>query len=232
MLNFLYTIFIYPIYMLVEFIYFIIASITEDKLGFSIIILSFTINLICLPLYNMAEGIQKRERSVQKKMKAKIADIKAVFKGDERYLILSTYYRQNNYRPLYALRSVIPLFIQIPFFVAAYSFLFHLPMMNNASFLFLHDLARPDGLLKIGSVSINILPIVMTVFNIIASWIYAKDFGLKDKLQLYITAAVFLVILYYSPSGLVFYWTLNNIFSLCKNIFYLYYNIFFYFDSL
>ena len=218
--NFLYTIFIYPVYMLVEFIYFIAASITEDKLGFSIIILSFTINLICLPLYNIAEKLQEKERAVQKLMKAKIADIKAIFKGDERYLILSTYYRQNNYHPVYALRSVFPLFIQIPFFFAAYSFLSHLSVMNNASFLFLHDMAMPDGLLKIGSVSINILPIVMTVFNIIASWIYAKDFGLKDKLQLYITAAVFLVILYYSPSGLVFYWTLNNIFSLCKNIFY------------
>mgnify|MGYP000957363675 FL=1 len=223
--NFLYTIFIYPVYMLVEFIYFIAASITEDKLGFSIIILSFTINLICLPLYNIAEKLQEKERAVQKLMKAKIADIKAIFKGDERYLILSTYYRQNNYHPVYALRSVFPLFIQIPFFFAAYSFLSHLSVMNNASFLFLHDMAMPDGLLKIGSVSINILPIVMTVFNIIASWIYAKDFGLKDKLQLYITAAVFLVILYYSPSGLVFYWTLNNIFSLCKNIFYLYYSI-------
>ena len=33
-------------------------------------------------------------------------------------------------------------------------------------------------------------------------------------------ALVFLVILYASPSGLVLYWTMNNVFSLVKNIFY------------
>ena len=33
-------------------------------------------------------------------------------------------------------------------------------------------------------------------------------------------AAIFLVVLYNSPAGLVLYWTFNNIFSLVKNIFY------------
>ena len=33
-------------------------------------------------------------------------------------------------------------------------------------------------------------------------------------------AVIFLVLLYNSPSGLVVYWTCNNIFSLVKNIFY------------
>lgn len=35
------------------------------------------------------------------------------------------------------------------------------------------------------------------------------------------TAGIFLVLLYTSPSGLVLYWTLNNIFSLAKNLLYL-----------
>ncbi|MBR3142726.1 MAG: sulfatase-like hydrolase/transferase, partial [Clostridiales bacterium] len=39
-------------------------------------------------------------------------------------------------------------------------------------------------------------------------------------IQVYGLAAVFLVLLYHSPSGLVFYWLLNNVFSLVKNIFY------------
>ena len=43
---------------------------------------------------------------------------------------------------------------------------------------------------------------------------------MKDKVQTYGLAAVFLVLLYQSPSGLVFYWTLNNLFSLIKNVFY------------
>ena len=58
----------------------------------------------------------------------------------------------------------------------------------------------------------------MTVINIIAGFIYAKKGQIKEKIKLIIIALVFLVLLYNSPSGLVFYWTLNNLFSLCKNI--------------
>lgn len=220
MTNFLFTIFIYPVYMFVEFMFFIADMISRGNAGLSIIILSLAVNIICLPIYLVAEKWQEKERAVQEKLKAKIKDIKAVFSGDERYMMLSTYYRQNNYHPLYALRSIFPLLIQIPFFIAAYLFLSQLPLLQNASFLFLRNLSEPDGLLKIGSISVNLLPIVMTVINVAASAVYAHGFEFKDKLQLYISAAVFLVLLYNSPSGLVFYWTLNNLFSLLKNIFY------------
>ncbi len=206
--------------MLVEFILFLANTITQDSIGLSIIILSFTVNLICLPIYNVAEKWQQKERAIQKRMKKRVDDIKAVFKGDERYMILSTYYRQNNYHPVYALRSSFALFIQIPFFIAAYSLLSHLPSLNGASFLFLRDLGKPDALLKVAGLSINILPVVMTTINLISSYIYVRGFPLKDKLQLYIMSALFLILLYNSPAGLVFYWTLNNLFSLCKNIFY------------
>ncbi len=220
MLNFLYMIFIYPVYMFVEFIFFLANNITDDYIGFSIVLLSVAVNVICLPIYNVAEKWQEKERAIQKQLKPKIADIKAVFSGDERYMILSAYYRQNHYHPVYAMRGMFALLIQIPFFIAAYKLLSGLPMMNNASFWFLKDLSNPDGLLHFAGMHINILPIVMTLINIIASVIYSKGFGIKEKLQLYITAAVFLVLLYNSPSGLVFYWTLNNVFSLFKNIFY------------
>lgn len=220
MLDFLYTVFIYPVYMFVEFILFIANNITEDAIGVSIIILSIGINLITLPIYNVAEKWQEMERIIQKRMKPKVKDIKAVFKGDERYMILSAYYRQNNYHPLYALRSLFALFIQIPFFIAAYQLLSDLPVLKESSFLFLNDLGSPDKLLHIGSISLNLLPVIMTVINIAASAVYTKGLELKDKLTLYLTAFLFLILLYNSPSGLVLYWTLNNIFSLFKNIFY------------
>ena len=220
MLNFLYTIFIYHVYMFVEFILFIANNITQDHIGVSIIILSLGINLITLPIYNVAEKWQEMERIIQKRMKPKVKDIKAVFKGDEQYMILSAYYRQNNYHPLYALRSLFALFIQIPFFIAAYQLLSELPALKETSFLFLKDLGSPDKLVTIGSISLNILPVMMTVINIAASAVYTKGLELKEKLTLYLTAFLFLILLYNSPSGLVLYWTLNNIFSLFKNIFY------------
>ncbi len=60
----------------------------------------------------------------------------------------------------------------------------------------------------------------MTAINIIAGLIYSKGHKPKEKIQLIITALVFLFILYNSPSGLVLYWTMNNLISLVKNVFY------------
>ena len=60
----------------------------------------------------------------------------------------------------------------------------------------------------------------MTLINCIAGAVYTKGFPFKEKLQLYGMAFLFLILLYNSPSGLVLYWTLNNIFSLLKNIYY------------
>ena len=102
--------------------------------------------------------------------------------------------------------------------MAAYLFLSNLLLLQGVSFGPIADLGQPDGMLTVGNISINVLPIVMTLINIIASLLYTKGSPLKAKMQLYIMAAVFLVVLYNSPSGLVFYWTLNNIFSLIKTV--------------
>jgi YidC/Oxa1 family membrane protein insertase len=168
----------------------------------------------------MAEKWQDTERKIVKKLKPKITKIKAVFRGDEQYMILSTLYRQNHYHPVYALRSSFGILIQIPFFLAAYSFLSHLEALKGVSFLFIRDLSEPDTTGKIGDLAINVLPVAMTLINIIAGFIYTRGLSAKEKVQIYLTALVFLVLLYNSPAGLVLYWTMNNVFSLVKNIFY------------
>jgi hypothetical protein len=47
--------------------------------------------------------------------------------------------------------------------------------------------------------------------------LYTRGFAIKEKIQLYGMALIFLVLLYNSPAGLVLYWTMNNIFTLIKN---------------
>jgi YidC/Oxa1 family membrane protein insertase len=175
-----------------------------------------------LPLYIVAEKWQQMEREVIRRLKPKIDRIKAVYRGDERYMILSAYYRQNHYHPLYALRSSFGILIQIPFFMAAYTFLSHLDALKNTSFFFIRDLGAPDGLLIIRGIQFNVLPLLMTLINCASGAVYAKNLLTKDKIQIFALAAVFLVLLYNSPSGLVLYWTMNNVFSLIKNIFYLF----------
>ena len=218
-MNILYLIFIYPIELLIELV-FQLSYKLWDNCGISLAAVSLAVSFLSLPLYIIAERWQQKERDIQKAFKPEIDEIKAVFKGDERYMILSTFYRQNHYHPVMALRSSISLMIQVPFFIAAYVFLSNLELLKGQSLWFIKDLGAPDQLFSIGGFPINVLPVAMTVINIVASAVYVKGFAFKEQLQLYGMAGLFLVLLYNSPAGLVFYWTLNNVFSLCKNICY------------
>lgn len=217
------NIILYPLTQIIEVVYLAVHKVFKSfpcPAGFAIIGVSVAITFLCLPLYVIAEKWQQIERDTQKKLKPGIDRIKAVFKGDEQYMILSTFYRQNHYHPMMALRSSFGLLIQVPFFMAAYSYLSNLDELKGLSFLFIRDLGNPDATFTIGNFPVNILPIAMTLINCVAGAIYTKGFGWKDKLQVYGMAGLFLVILYNSPAGLVLYWTMNNVFSLVKNVFY------------
>ncbi len=183
---------------------------------------SVCINILALPLYNIAESIQEKERQINRKMEPRVKRIKKGFKGDEQFMILSEYYRQNNYHPLYALRGSLSILIEIPFFIAAYNYLSASEILKEASFWIFSNLGEADRMFSItlGSliIPINILPILMTAINFISGYIYTKNATTRDKIQLYALGLVFLVLLYNSPSGLVIYWILNNIFSLVKTI--------------
>lgn len=188
--------------------------------GLSIIALSLFMNILVLPLYNKADALQEEERQMEARLQKGVAHIKKTFRGDERMMILQTYYRQNDYKPTYVLRSAVSLMLEIPFFMAAYRFLSGLQLLQGVPFGPIADLGKADGLLHLGGLSVNILPVIMTAVNLVSCVIFTKGAPKKTKIQLYGMAVFFLFFLYDSPSGLVFYWTLNNIFSLGKTIFY------------
>lgn len=213
------TLLIGPLKLIFENIFGIAYGIVMHQ-GLSIIFLSLVMNILVLPLYRRADVMQEEVRNKEAKIHDGVEHIKKTFSGDERMMILQTYYRQNDYKPTDILNGSISLFMQIPFFMAAYQFLSNLNTLHGASLGPIKDLGAPDGLLVIGGVAINLLPILMTLINMVSCILYTKGFPLKTKIQLYGMALFFLVFLYSSPSGLVFYWTLNNVFSLVKNIFY------------
>ncbi len=187
--------------------------------GIAIVAISVVMNFLALPLYRRADAIQEEERRKTADMSRWVNHIKKTFRGDERYMMLTEYYRTEHYKPVYALKSLFPLLLQIPFFIAAYHYLSTQTLLSGVRFLFLKDLGRPDELLKAGSMTFNIMPVVMTLINLLSAYIYLRGTPLKDKIQTYGIALIFLVLLYNSPSGLVFYWTLNQVFSAAKNIF-------------
>ena len=202
---------------MIEFIYFYAYRLTGNC-ALSIFVLSLAVNLLVFPLYNRADDLQLKAKAKEDAIRPMADHIKKTFKGDEKIMMLQTYYKEVGYNQLNSLKSAISLILQIPFFMAAYYFLSDLKMLQGVSWGPIKDLGLPDALIAIGTVKINLLPVLMTAINIISGFIYSGKQSLKDKLKLIGMALFFLVLLYGSPSGLVFYWTINNMFSLVKNI--------------
>ena len=213
------TLILGPLKLLFELVYQVANSIMYNP-ALAIIAMSLVVNVLSFPLYRRADIMQEEAKCVENKLRNGVNHIKKSFSGDERMMMLQTYYRQNNYKPTQAIKGSTSLLLQIPFFMAAYNFLSNLQDLKHTSFGPIADLGEPDGLLIIGGIAINVLPILMTAINFVSSTIYLKGFPLKNKIQIYGMAILFLILLYPSPSGLVFYWTCNNFFSLCKTILY------------
>ena len=158
----LFFIVIQPLVLLIEFIF------TEmyrlfGNYGIAIIMVSVVVNLLIFPLYKRSDEMQEQEREKQKQMEHWVKHIRKTFHGDERFMMLSTYYRQQDYQPINAVRGSLSLLLQIPFFIAAYHYLSHVNI-QGASFLFLPNLGEADHLLRIGGKALNLMPILMKLF--------------------------------------------------------------------
>ncbi len=219
MLSYLYYLFIAPLEWLMRLILEHGCQYTGSY-GLSLILLSLVVSVLVLPLYHLAESWQEKERLVQLSMKDYLPHIRKTFKGRERYMLIRTVYRQHDYHPLYSLRCSAGFLIQVPFFFAAYHFLSNYAPLDRESFWIIKSLGSPDALLTVFGLHINVLPIIMTLTSLVSAFVYTSRLQRRDKIQLYVLAGIFLVVLYPAPSGLVLYWTCNNVFSLVKNIVY------------
>ena len=95
MLNVIYSIIIEPIEILVDVAYTTIMRFLSSP-GLSIIGVSLVISFLTLPLYLKADKIQEAERIKQHEMDHYVKHIRRAFKGDERIMMLSAYYREVN----------------------------------------------------------------------------------------------------------------------------------------
>lgn len=213
----IYNMLIQPLVLVFDILFVFLYRFFSDPV-IAILALSIVINLLVLPLYRKADVMQREEMLKTKKMKPYLDHIRKSFSGDERFMIQQAYYRTEHYSPIYALREAGPLLLQVPFFIAAYNYISTIPVLDGTSFGQIENLMAPDALLHIGDIHINVLPIVMTVINCVSGFVYSKDAPLRQKIQIYGIAAIFLFLLYDSAAGLVIYWIMNQLFSLGKNI--------------
>ncbi|MBZ0113169.1 MAG: YidC/Oxa1 family membrane protein insertase [Thermoanaerobaculia bacterium] len=211
MTSLLETIFLLPLSVIYDWIFRHILVLIPEP-GSALIAFSCVLNLLLLPLYFQMEINGRKSLALRRIVDDEVARIKATYSGRERYFYTRAVHRTFGYKPISAVLSSGDLYLQILVFATVYHYISKMPALVGSSYLGIPDLSRPDELLF----GANFLPFLMTVFNMASALAYDAD--RSKRRQAFILAAVFLVLLYNSPSGLLLYWTSNNLFSLVRNL--------------
>lgn len=187
----------------------------------AIILLSATVKLLMGPLTWVAGRLQDQVNRTQSLLAPELAAIRRDFRGEEAHRRTLAVYARHGVSPWYTLKSLMGFLIQIPVFIAAFDMLGEQFGLAGARFLWAADLSLPDRALAFAAPApffgayLNLLPVLMTTLTLLASRLQ-EDPGLTPDLRagqrrrLYAMAALFFVLLYTFPAGMVLYWTTNN----------------------
>ncbi len=115
-------------------------------------------------------------------------------------------YREEKVNPL---GGCLPIFAQMPFFIALYWVLLSSVEMRHAPWvLWIHDLSAPDPF--------YILPLLMTATSLLQTWLNPTPPDPVQAKMMWIMPLAFSVMFFFFPAGLVLYWLTNNILSITQ----------------
>jgi len=181
--------------------------------GIAIILITILIRLLIWPVYAKSARSMKRMSKLTPMMK----ELRAKHEDDPQKLNEETMklYRNYNINPL---GGCLPMFIQLPVFLAFYRMLWSAVELRGESFLWVDDLALPDTLFEIPGIGIpfNLLPILMGITSFIQIAITPKTGDKTQQMIFMLMPVIFLVICYNFAAALALYWTVSNAFSILQ----------------
>lgn len=209
MINFLDYFVLTPLRLFFQGLYEVILIVVSNY-GIGIICLSCVTAIILIPIEKAVRGSILKEQNIESVLLPQLTEIKHKYNGIEKNNAIKRLYSRYGYSPLYAIRNVFGVFVQLPFLIGAYLMLSQYSNLNGQSFLFIKDLSLEDHLLG----DVNLLPFLMTLINL--STLFFLKLSKKENIQTGIIAFSFLLLLYKAPSALLLYWTMNNIIHLLR----------------
>ena len=193
--------------------------------GIAIILITICIRIVFFPLANMSFKSMARMKLLQPEM----ARLKELHKEDKVKLQqeMMALYKREKVNPL---SGCFPILLQIPFFFAIYKMLFvTIEMRHQPFFGWIKDLSERDSTSIFNA--FGLIPWDPPSFLIIGAWpcLMGVTMYLQQKLnpappdpvqaKIFMFFPLFLtVILAPFPSGLVIYWTFNNIFTMMQQV--------------
>ncbi len=181
--------------------------------GLAIILITILIRLLIWPVYAKSARSMKRMSKLTPLMK----DIKEKYGDNPQKMNEETMklYKTYGINPL---GGCLPMFIQLPVFLAFYRMLWSAVELRHESFLWVTDLAMPDTMFVIPGLDIpfNLLPILMGITSFIQIAITPKTGDKTQQMIFMMMPLIFVVICYNFAAALALYWTTSNAFSILQ----------------
>lgn len=180
--------------------------------GVTIILLTVLVKLLLWPLTNA----QIRSTRGMSKLQKPLKEIQAKYKNNPKKVQAETLhlFRENSVNPA---AGCLPIFIQLPIFIGLYYMLRTASELRFAGFLWIQDLSVADTIATWGQFPINPLPLLMGVSMLWQMQMTpnAMANGMQKRIFQFMPL-FFLFICYRFPSGLVLYWTVQNLLTILQ----------------
>ena len=195
--------------------------------GVGIIALAASVKILLLPLTAFAEHLQAQVNAAQARLEPRLAEITAAHRGEERTRRTLALYREENVHPLYTLKSLVGVLIQLPVFIAVFDMLAEDFGLDGVPFLWVRDLSRPDALARLPvcvpffGCDLNVLPFLMAGLSLLVLVRFRPAVGTptllrRQRRNLVGMTGLFFLLFYTFPAGMVLYWTSTNAFQVAR----------------
>lgn len=183
--------------------------------GMAIIAITVIIKLLFWPLTAASTRSMKRMQKLQPQMKA----IQEKYKEDPAKMNkkMMEFMKEHKVSPL---GGCLPLLLQIPVFIGFFQMVRSAIELRGATFLWAHDLSRPDTIFTIPGLDFNVnpLPLMMGATMLWQASLTPPSPGMdpaQQKIMKYFPL-IFLFMLYNYSAGLTLYWTVQNLLSIAQ----------------
>jgi YidC/Oxa1 family membrane protein insertase len=181
--------------------------------GVAIILMTFTVRLIILPL--TFKGVKSMQRL--QTLQPAIKQIQERYKDDKQRMNqeVMAFYQREKVNPL---SSCFPLLLQIPFFIALFSLLrsseFKADIASNPSFLAIDNLAENIT----DPVLLGVVIVLYVGTQLAASAVTAISADPTQRRIMFALPFVFVIFIVNFPAGLIVYWITTNVWTIGQQL--------------
>jgi YidC/Oxa1 family membrane protein insertase len=181
--------------------------------GIAIILMTFTVRLLILPL--TFKGVKSMQRL--QTLQPAIKQLQERYKDDKQRMNqeVMAFYQREKVNPL---SSCFPLLLQIPFFIALFSLLrsaeFKADIAGNPSFLAIDNLAENIT----DPVLLGVVIVLYVGTQLAASAVTAISADPTQRRIMFALPFVFVIFIVNFPAGLIVYWITTNVWTIGQQL--------------